>query len=556
MRPASTFAVALAAASLATGTGTGLPTLVASSTNDTTVINQTTASATPLVKPTIAAGTTVKPSVPPAVETPKSFNYPPGGIHEGHAHHSTCEIFGWPECNHQSECLDRSKCCWKAGACETFDDNLCHPEVTSAITSSSHSQRFPQAAGRAAIFHGPTPAKFLPDQDDDGCWCATSKDGTYGVHALVYPNPNKKCQLVSGLVFHPKEQDHCWGTLACSPHASHDSLCKTYGMCRGWRWEEVHDKDKSSKSMTQTVEDKEGGRSGEGIGNTIAGTGAHTKYEAQMMQTLRSPPLVAIGTFCYYSKEQEGAFKMCGRVWTHEEHEHNEKDSYHQDGDLEKNEHEELDWYHEIDVHPREQDTHLAKEDTWEQRHPDSDSVYHEPAGASRAEYAEAEIWGRKHGRTPEGHYGSRDAEYEQNEHYIEARPHGRQHAKRKMDDYYYAEEEAEGDEEREYFRPTKHTKDEDDATWHKTVKNGFFGEKLSDEMDDKLGFHRGSQGNQKVVQAHDKKGFYHEDEQELWHGRAGNGNEHGHKRQLHHEEEEEQGRQGKESKFHLRKAF
>jgi len=31
-----------------------------------------------------------------------------------------------------------------------------------------------------------------------------------------------------------------------------------------------------------------------------------------MVQTLRSPPLVAIGTLCYYSKEQEGAFKMCG----------------------------------------------------------------------------------------------------------------------------------------------------------------------------------------------------------------------------------------------------
>jgi hypothetical protein len=520
MRPTLTFAVALAAASLATGTGlpAAKPSLVASSSSDTAVINQTTASAAPLVSPTIAAKATVKPSVPPAVETPKSFNYPPGGIHEGHAHHSTCEIFGWPECNHQSECLDRSKCCWKAGACETFDDNLCHPEVTSAITSSSHSQRFPQAAGRAAIFHGPTPAKYLSDQDDDGCWCATSKDGTYGVHALVYPNPNKKCQVVSGLVFHPKEQDHCWGTLACSPHARHDSLCKTHGMCRGWQWEEVHDEDESSKSMTQTAEDKEGGRSGEGIGNTIAGTAADTKYDAQMMQTLRSPPLVAIGTFCYYSKEQEGAFKMCGRVWTHDEHEHQKKDSYHQNDD--------------------------------------PDSVYHEPAGASRGEYAEAEIWERKHGRTPEGHYGSRDAEYEQND-YIEARPYGRQHAKHEMDvDYYYAEEEAEGDEEREYFGPTKHTKDEDEATWHKTAKNGFFGEKLSNEMDDKLGSHHSSQGNQKVVRVHDKKGFYHEDEQELWHGRGENGNEHGHKQQLHHEEEEEVGRQGKESKFHLRKAF
>ena len=79
----------------------------------------------------------------------------------------------------------------------------------------------------------------------------------------------------------------------------------------------------------------------------------------------------------------------------------------------------------------------------------------------------------------------------------------------------------------------------------------------MSDEMDDNLGSHHGSQGNQKVVRAHDKKGFYHEDEQELWHGRGENENEHGHKRQLLQEEQkEEKGQQGKESKFHLRKAF
>lgn len=76
-------------------------------------------------------------------------------------------------------------------------------------------------------------------------------------------------------------------------------------------------------------------------------------------------------------------------------------------------------------------------------------------------------------------------------------------------DDYYYA---AEGDEEREYFGPTKHTEDEEEATWHKTVKNGYSGEKVSDVMDDKLGFHHGNKGKQKVVRAHDKKEFYHED--------------------------------------------
>jgi hypothetical protein len=191
--------------------------------------------------------------------------------------------------------------------------------------------------------------------------------------------------------------------------------------------------------------------------------------------------------------------------------------------------------------------------------YPNTDIAYHEPAGTSRAKYAEAEFWGRKHGWTPEGHYGRRDAEYEQSEHYTETRPHYHQHTKREMDeDYYYAEEEVEKDEGREYFEPMEHNDyvediPEEEATWHKTVKNGFLGENMSDEMDDKVGSHRGSQGNQKMAQAHDKKGFYHEDEQELWHGRGENENEYGHKRQLRQEDEEEGGRRGK---FHLRKAF
>ena len=338
-------------------------------------------------------------------------------------------------------------------------------------------------------------------------------------------------------------------------------------MCRGWQWEEVHEQDEISEGMIKTGESKEGALVGVGSDNIIAGTDAD-----KMMQTLRSPPLVAIGTFCYYSKEQEGAFKICGRVWTQEEYGHIEKDNYHQIGDAEESEHGKVDWYHGGDVDPRErthhkgseradvhEDTHIAEADTRERMHPDMDNVYHEPAETSRPEYAEADFWEREHRRTPEGHYGVRGEEYEQNEHYIDAGPHGRKHAKREMDDdYYYAEEEAEGDEEREYFEPTKHpdyVEDQhEEPTWHKTVKNGFYGENMSDEMGHNLGSHHGSQGDQKVVRAHDKWGFYREDEQELWHGRGENQNDHGHKRQ--EEQKEEKGQQGKEPKFHLRKAL
>jgi hypothetical protein len=243
----------------------------------------------------------------------------------------------------------------------------------------------------------------LSDQEDDGCFCATSNYGTYGMHSLVYPNPNKKCQLVSGLVFHPKEQDHCWGTLACSPHARHDSLCKTHGMCRGWQWEEAHDQDESSKSMIQTGENKKGVLSGEGSGNAIARTDADNKFNVRAVQTLHSPPLVAIGTFCYYSNEQEGAFKMCGRV--QEEHGRKEKDSYHQNGDAEESEH---DWYYESNADPREQTHHKGRGRAGVRQGTYNAGADSEPTRASGAEYAEAEFWERKHGWTPEGHYGGR----------------------------------------------------------------------------------------------------------------------------------------------------
>ena len=167
-------------------------------------------------------------------------------------------------------------------------------------------------------------------------------------------------------------------------------------------------------------------------------------------------------------------------------------DNHQKIGDAEETHHGKVDWFRGCDVVPREQthrkgsgragvnqDTHNAEAGTREQMHFDTDNVYHEPAGTSRAEYAEAEFWEGKHGRTPEGHYGVRGAEYEQNEHHIDARPHGRQHTKREMDDdYYYAEEEAEGDEQREYCEPTKHPDYEEDQheepTWHKTVKSVF----------------------------------------------------------------------------------
>ena len=219
-------------------------------------------------------------SAPDATRLPQPVpgsgdDYWPG--HVGHKHHATCQLPGYDQCFFQRECLDASGCCYYAGACRSFKANNCHPEVVSDSTSSSPSQRFPPAAGRAALLHAPAPM-------DDGCVCATTDTNLYGY--LEFPNRNPRCALNSLAgpgVIRPTDQPNCWGTLLCNPFAPARSLCKRHGLCRG------------------------------------VGAGGDSKmekgpYGEEYSDDTHGRLLVPVGTFCYYdgAARPAGQFKMCG----------------------------------------------------------------------------------------------------------------------------------------------------------------------------------------------------------------------------------------------------
>jgi hypothetical protein len=202
---------------------------------------------------TNAATTTISPSnatVPirirlfprPRAVAPSSASAPAGATtpaaaitSEDNHEHSTCKNHDLLDCNSQSECLDRSTCCWSGGSCRSYKDNNCHPEIRSSQDTHFHSHRFPPPAGGAVLVHGSEHW-----EEDDGCICATTNYGGGHLWYLDFPNPNQGCELVwkEGRL-EPEHQKNCWGTLTCNPWATANSFCHTYGLCKS---REIHER--------------------------------------------------------------------------------------------------------------------------------------------------------------------------------------------------------------------------------------------------------------------------------------------------------------------------